>query len=522
MATRGTKIGILIAVLVLAGVVVWGVVLGTFGFVMSQAGQAAAPAVKPVPAASAPAPVAEGLARFYDQRVDWQPCGAAECGTVTVPLDYSTPDGQTIDLSITRVPANGSDRLGSLFVNPGGPGGSAVEYAQAADYVVTDQIRHAYDVVGVDPRGVASSAPVHCLTDRQIDELIDIDGTPDTPAEEQALIDMAGVPGKGCASTGAPIYALMGTENTARDLDIARAAVGDQVLNFLGKSYGSLIGQVYAEMFPGNVGRMVIDGILPAALDNVAITEGQALGFEDSFADFAADCAAHDDCPFKGSGPQVADQLRAWVAGLDANPIPVGKRSLNEATAAYAIASYLYFPSYDYPELRAGLTSAIKDGDGGPLLELLDQRVSRGPDGKYTDNSNDAFYAVTCLDRPYRGDLDEVKRLAAKWRDSAPMFGESLAWGLLTCKDWPANTPDRMTEVTAPGATPILVVSTKHDPATPYQWGVQVAQTLQNATLLTYDAYGHTAYTEGSECIDRNVDAFLLRGTMPTAGTVCS
>ena len=522
MATRGTKIGILIAAVVVAAVLVWGVVLGVLGFILSQAGQAAAPVTKPVPSASASMSVDPSLARFYDQHIQWTACGSAECGTVTVPLDYANPEGDTIELSVTRVASNGGGRLGSLFVNPGGPGGSAVDYAQAADYVVTDQIRQAYDIVGVDPRGVGRSTPVHCLTDRQLDDLVAIDGTPDTPAETQALIDMAPVPGQGCAAKGNPIFAHMGTEDTARDLDIVRAAVGDPVLNYLGKSYGSLIGQVYAQLFPSNVGRMVIDGILPAELDNVSITEGQALSFEEAFADFAADCATHSDCPFEGSGAQVADALRSWISGLDSKPIPVGKREVNEAIAAYAVASYLYFPSYDYPQLRSALSEAVKKQDGAPLIDLLDQRISRGPDGKYTDNSNDAFYAVTCLDRPYTGTVDDVKALAQAWRESAPTFGEGLAWGLLTCKDWPASTAERITNVTAPGAPPILVVSTMHDPATPYAWGVQVAQTLEKATLLTYDAHGHTAYTEGSDCIDRNVDAFLLRGTMPTAGTICS
>lgn len=522
MASRNAKIGTLIAAVVVAGVLVWGAVLGVLGFVVSQAGQASAPVTKPVPSAAASASIDSSLARFYDQRVDWRSCGSSECGTVTVPLDYSDPAGETIELSVTRVKSSGDGRLGSLFVNPGGPGGSAVEYAQAADYIVTDQIRKAYDIVGVDPRGVGSSTPVRCLTDKQLDALASVDGTPDAPDEVQKLLDMAPVPGKGCAASGSSTYKFVGTENTARDLDITRAAVGDPVLNFVGKSYGSLIGQVYAELFPGNVGRMVIDGIVPAALDNVAITRGQAASFEESFLDFASDCAASSDCPFPGSGPQVAEAMRAWIGSLDAKPIPVGKRMLNEALAAYAVASYLYFPSYDYPQLRTALAEAVNNENGAPLLDLLDQRMSRGPDGKYIDNSNDAFYAVTCLDRPYDGTVDDVRGLIDEWQGAAPTFGESLAWGLLTCKDWPASTPDRITNVTAPGAPPILVVSTKHDPATPYDWGVQVAQTLENATLLTYDAYGHTAYMEGSECIDRNVDAFLLRGTMPTEGTVCS
>lgn len=460
------------------------------------------------------------LARFYDQQVDWKNCGIAECGTFTAPLDYSDPGGPTIDLAIARVKATG-DPIGSLFVDPGGPGGSAVDYAKAADAIVTPAVRERYDIVGVDPRGVGQSTPVKCLTDAQTDELLALDGTPDSPAEDTQVSDAAAQVGAECAANASPVYAHVGTPDAARDLDIARALVGDDTLSYLGKSYGSQLGAVYAQLFPARVGRMVIDGILPASLDIVDVTKGQADAFEVAVRDFVADCLTKDDCPLSGSVDEGLTQLRDWLASLDADPLSAGGRELNEALATYAVIANLYFPSYDYPRLRAALAAAMGQANAATMFSILDDRISRGPGGRYLDNSTDAFYAVTCLDRPFTGTIDDVKRYAKEWQATAPTFGESLAWGLLTCKGWPATESDPVTATVADGSNPILVVSTTKDPATPYQWGELVAGQLADARLLTYDGTGHTAYTQGSSCIDDAVDAYLLRGDLPAEGTVC-
>ncbi len=461
------------------------------------------------------------LARFYDQQVAWKNCGLAECGTLTVPLDYADPDGATIDLAIARMPATGNS-IGSLFVDPGGPGGSAVDYAKAADAIVTPAVRESFDVVGVDPRGVGASAPVKCLTDQETDDLLAVDGTPDSPAEEQDVEKQALSVGAECAANAAPVYAHVGTPDAARDLDIARAVVGDDALNYLGKSYGSQLGAVYAQLFPTRVGRMVLDGILPASLDLVEVTKGQADAFEVALRDFLAECLSRDDCPFTGTVDDAVGQLQDWFAELESTPLTSGGRQLTEPLAMYAVLANLYFPSYDYPRLRAALSSAMGDGNAGPMLAILDDRISRGPDGRYLDNSTDAFYAVTCLDRPFDGGIADVQALAEQWKASAPTFGESLAWGLLTCKDWPATESDPVTATVADGANPILVVSTRKDPATPYQWGEIVAGQLASARLLTYDGVGHTAYTQGSSCVDDAVDAYLLRGELPADRTTCT
>lgn len=471
------------------------------------------------PSASAEASPTPDLSRFYDQKVKWTNCGNADCGTVTVPLDYDEPDGKTIKLAITRVKATG-DPIGSLFVNPGGPGGSAVDYARAADAIIGPKIRQYFDVVGLDPRGVGRSAPVECMTDKERDVIAATDATPDTPAEEQTLLEQSRVPGERCAANESPVFAHVGTADAARDMDIARAVVGDSTLVYLGKSYGTMLGATYAELFPDRVGRMVLDGVLPSSLDLVEVTKGQADSFEWQVRDFVRYCLETSGCPLTGNVNEGLAQLQDWFTSLDENPLGGGDRPLNEALASYAVLANLYFPGYDYPRLVKALGSAMTEGNPKPLLAMLDDRVSRDPNGRYTDNSTDSFYAVTCLDRPYDGTIDDVKALAEQWKSSAPTFGPSLAWGLMSCKDWPATTTPVM-ETVAKGSNPILVVSTRHDPATPYEWGELVAKQLDNATLVTFEGKGHTAYGEGSSCVDSAVDQYLLKGTVPEKDLVC-
>lgn len=475
--------------------------------------------VAPTPRVSITAISPAPLEAFYEQQVRWVNCGTADCATITAPLDYERPDQGSIDLAMTRVAATG-DRLGTLFVNPGGPGGSATEYARLADAIVGAPIREHYDIVGLDPRGVGRSSPVECLTDTELDELGVADGTPDTAEEEQQVIDLSRLPGAGCERGSPDLLNHVGTVDSARDLDIARSVVGDDVLNYVGRSYGTLLGATYAELFPDRVGRMVLDGALPASLDLVEVTRGQAVGFELALRDFVEDCTGQGDCPLEGTVQEGEQQIRDWLASLDSAPIAVGDRDLNEPLAAYAILTNLYVPEYDYPRLRAALTDAMLEGDGSALLAMLDERISRGPDGRYTDNSTEAFYAVTCLDRPFLGSVEEVRVLAREWAEQAPTFGPSLAWGLLACREWPAAA-ERITTTRAEGSNPILVVSTTHDPATPYAWGEILADELDDATLLTYDGIGHTAYQRGSACVDAAVDEYLVSGALPADGTVC-
>ena len=479
------------------------------------------PTPTPIPVPSSAASSPSALARFYGQAVQWRNCGDADCARITVPVDYARPDGPTLDLSVTRVKATG-ERIGSLFVNPGGPGGSAFDYAKAAERVLDADVRASFDVIGMDPRGVGGSAPMMCLTDAQRDALVALDGTPTSPAEIAAIEQASALPREGCAEQAPDRIRAVSTATAARDLDVVRAVLGDPVLNYLGKSYGTYLGAVYAQEFPTRVGRMVLDGVLAPNLDLVARTQGQAAAFEDQVADFARDCATHGDCPFPGDADAVLTGLRAWLRSLDATPLRHDGRELNEGSATYTVLSYLYFPRDDYPALRAALHDAVIDGDPSALLDLLDARIARNPDGTYADNGTDAFYAITCLDTPYTGSSEETASLAADWARRYPTFGESLAWGLLACADWPAAQEPAIAEITATGSAPILVVGTEHDPATPFDWSRDLSASLTNSRLLVWQGRNHTAYREGSDCIDAAVDDYLVHGTLPEDGTTCT
>jgi pimeloyl-ACP methyl ester carboxylesterase len=518
MATWRQFGGLAAVIVVLAGC---GIATGTSPTRPPSATPSASESATPAPSEDASAGVTDDpLAPFRDQAVDWQSCGEAECASIEVPLDYADPDGDRVSLAVLRMPATG-ERRGTLFVNPGGPGGSATDYARAADYIVTPEIRDQFDIVGVDPRGVANSDPVECLTDLDIDGLIALDGTPDDAAEEAAVLDAAVAVGAACEARGGPLALQMGTVDAARDMDIVRSVLGEERLDYLGKSYGSQLGEVYALMFPERVGRMILDGALPLGLDAVEVTKGQADAFEIVLRDFVAFCQLEmGECALSGTVDDGVLQLQEWLASLDSDPIVQDGRVVNEPVAAYAVLSYLYFPPGDYRDLTYALNDAILRRDATELLRLLDARISRDPSGRYLDNSTSAFYAVTCTDRPYTGGVEQVKALAEEWRATAPTFGPALAWGLLSCADWPA-TAEPLPPGDLASLPPILVVSTMDDPATPYAWGVQMAEELPGSGLLSWDAYQHTAYYQGSECIDEAVDAYLLDGTLPAEGTLC-
>ncbi len=463
------------------------------------------------------------LARFYDQRLSWRACGGSfQCSTLTVPRDYADPQSDTFDLSVVRLRTQGKDRIGSLIVNPGGPGGSGVEYARAARAIVSEDVLAHYDLVGFDPRGVVSSDPLKCLTDKQTDAFLAADGSPDNAAEETALVRMSEQFGQDCQRRSPQIYPWMDTISAARDLDILRAAVGDEQLYYLGKSYGTFLGSTYADLFPTKVGRLVLDGVLPPDLSLTDVTLGQAISFEDSLRRFVADCLKQDFCPLPTTSVRAGvARVQSFLLSLDSKPLPAEPgRPLTQSLGLNAVLSYLYFPPSDWESLRFGLADAFA-GDGSTLLAMLDQRLQRNSDGTFADNSQDAFFGVTCLDRSFDGGADEARALATQWAKLAPTFGAALAWGNLPCGDWPARAVGTPKRIAAPGAQPILVVTTTHDPATPYQWGVDLARQLDSAALVIRDGDGHTAYFDGNACVDSAVDRYLVGGNVPKADVRC-
>lgn len=478
-------------------------------------------AASPSPSASTSS-AAPDLTPFYSQKLKWRKCDSGfQCTRVTVPLDYAAPTGRTIELSVNRLRAGSKKaRLGSLLVNPGGPGGSGLEYALAARSVVSSAVRERFDIVGFDPRGVGESSPVDCLNDAETDEFAAADGSPDTPAEEAQLVTISEKFAERCAERSGELLAHVGTRDAARDLDVLREVLGDKRLNLLGKSYGTYLGATYAELFPNRVGRLVLDGALDPTDTPEEVARGQALGFEVALTAFVDDCRRRLRCPLPRSRKGALDEVQRILKEADRKPFRGdGERQVTEGLAIIGIVIALY-DEEAWSVLRDALREA-KRGDGSTLLLLADYYFERDERGRYTNNANDAIYAVNCLDRPVEGDLPDLRALSKEFSAAAPRFGAYLAWGSLPCAYWPHPPQGTPQEIRAAGAAPILVIGTERDPATPVEWAVSLADQLESGVLLTWDGDGHTAYRRGSKCVDRIVDAYLISAKLPRDGSRC-
>ncbi|MGW7527571.1 alpha/beta hydrolase [Streptomyces sp. NPDC054783] len=471
------------------------------------------------------------LSAYYSQRLHWRGCGVSgfQCATMKAPLDYADPGAGDVRLAVARKLATGKGKpLGSLLVNPGGPGGSAVSYLQSyAGIGYPADVRARYDMVAVDPRGVAGSEPVECLDGRQMDTYAQTDLTPDDQQERNALVTADRKFAESCGTHSARLLRHVSTVEAARDMDILRAALGDPKLNYVGASYGTFLGATYAGLFPDRVGRMVLDGAMDPSLDARQMNLDQTAGFETAFQAFAKDCVRHSDCPLgsRSTTPaQVGDHLRAFFRKLDAHPVPAGDadgRKLGEALATTGVIAAMYDQG-TWEQLREALTSAMRQNDGAGLLALSDSYYERDTSGHYS-NLMMANAAVNCLDLPsaFTGP-EQVEKALPTFEKASPVFGDGLAWASLNCAYWPVKATGEPHRIEAKGAAPIVVVGTTRDPATPYHWAQSLARQLSSGRLLTYAGDGHTAYGRGSTCIDTAINTYLLGGPPPIAGKRCS
>lgn len=461
----------------------------------------------------------EGLEEFYSQQLDWSACDDHECATLQVPVDYADPDGGSIELALLRVPAGG-ERQGALVVNPGGPGSSGVEYAQLAGLVVSPEVSQAYDVVGFDPRGVAGSAPITCVDDAALDELLGADPTPDSPQEEAEVEALVRGFVAACEENAGALLPHVSTVEVARDLDVLRAALGQDRLDYLGASYGTFIGATYAELFPTRVGRFVLDGAIDPALSGLEMGLGQAEGFQRAATAYAEDCVAGGDCPLGGTAEEVLTTVQDVLTGLDSEPVPVSGDTVTELTEGWALFGVIVamYDQTGWPVLTSALDQ-VRQGDGTLLMLLANLYVRRTAEGSYEDNGMQVIYAVNCLDRPAQGGLDDAE-VRERFEAVSPTFGRYLA-GEGMCEYWPVQPATTLDGYAASGAPPILVLGTTRDPATPYEWAVALADTLESGVLVSYDGDGHTAYGRSNDCVDGAVDAFLLEGTVPEDGLSC-
>ncbi|GLZ36322.1 alpha/beta hydrolase [Lentzea sp. NBRC 105346] len=485
------------------------------------------------PAGTVPA----GLEAFYGQQLAWSDCAPfvksensrraygskrdVECARLEVPLDYSKPDGDKITLGLLRSPATG-DRIGSLLVNPGGPGESGMDAAGSIvpELAKTD-LGKRFDFVGFDPRGIGASEPsVQCLTGPEKDaERLDLDvdtspnGLAQTEAENKAYADKCAAQTK----FGAAMLANIGTRDVVKDMDVLRSALGDAKLTYIGYSYGTRIGTEYAETFPQNVRALILDGAVDPTQDQLASLVAQGAGFQKAFDAFVQWCRKQGDCAL---GDPANKSFQELTRPLLTKPIEIGDRKLSYTDAMTATLQALYSEQL-WPLLSQGLNE-LKKGRANTLLTLADVYYQRGSDGNYS-TILDAFNAVHCVDDQRITDKAAITETQRKYKEAAPFLDDGNPPGaaLDACAFWPAPVTGDTKPPKADGLPPLLVISTTGDPATPYEAGVNLAKAL-NSRLLTYEGNQHTVFLQGNQCVDQAGVKYLVELQLPADGTRCA
>lgn len=463
------------------------------------------------------------LQSFYDQTLAWKGCrDGFECATLTVPLDYAKPAKRTIEIGVLRARATG-DRLGSLVVNPGGPGASGMEYAEAATRVFGKPLLRAFDIVGFDPRGVGESAPIDCLTDEQLDVMVAADPTPDTPAEVEEWQAQSRESAAGCAARSGAVARHVSTHEAARDLDILRAALDEEKLDYFGASYGTQLGATYADLFPQRADRMVLDGAVDLALSGKESAMQQAAGFETALRAYVGYCIDASDSCFLGSTvDEGIARIQEFLTHAEESPLStdLDGRVLAGGNALYGLITPLYDRAA-WSSLSVALQQALY-GDGTTLLQFSDLYTGRNSvDGGYENNILEANLAVICDDASDRPTLAEVTASLPEFTAASPTFGPALGWSQLSCAGFPVVSDVDWTQVRGEGAPPILVIGTTRDPATPLSGAVSLADQLESGVLVIRDGDGHTGYFAGNTCVDRAVEDYLLKGSIPRDGLTC-
>ena len=479
---------------------------------------------------SAPSKSFTTIQDFQTQQLNWKTCYEEfKCAELLVPIDYTDFKTGTFKLALLRYRVKDQqNRLGSIVVNPGGPGGSGVDYAASADYTFSPEVLKRYDIVGFDPRGVSRSAPIHCLTDTETDASYAADSKPDNAEELAAMVQDAKDFVAKCEKNTKHLTHYSSAES-ARDMDILRAALGDQKLNYVGKSYGTYLGTLYAQFFPDKVGRIVLDGAIdpnvPVAEQNLT----QAIGFEGALYAFIDDCQTLPVCPLPKSDDAAKEELTKLFTSAATNPLPQknsrDNRPVTESLMVLGTASALYDNLAGWPQLRKAIEEA-QQGYGDTFIKLADIYSDRQSNGKYLTNQTDSGAVIDCLDwRSSRTD-EQLQQDALLYKEKAPVLGPYLAYTGLTCQFFPTPKQDSLTRATSTikeiNTTPILIIGTKRDPATPYEWAVGLSKIIRGSILITLDADGHTGQGRGSECVDKAFDSYLISGKTPQGNISCT
>lgn len=450
--------------------------------------------------------------------LEWKECdGGFDCATLQVPLDHTKPDGETIEIGVTRHRAdNPSERIGVLLINPGGPGGSATELAHTLPRA--GELGDRFDIIGMDPRGVDTSSELDCHSHLQ--EIYDADPTVDSAKDKEELLSTSKDFVQECKEKYGSLLGFMGTTDVAKDMDLLRSALGEEQISYLGYSYGTSLGQEYARLFPTRVRAMILDGVVDHGPDGLDMAKGQAAGFELAFETYVRHCR-YEGCGFGARDNDVAAVIDEVISMAETNPIPApnADRPATPGTISVALARGLYSD-----QLWSQLSSALRDGlegDASGIVQMADEYLGREPDGSY-GGGFEVYFSVTCLDDPWPKDVEKYFEAAAAAEKESPRFGAAIVIDYLRCAMWPVDPkPLKPIPSDIEGLAPILVVSTTGDPATPHENAVEVANQISGSVLVTNVGRGHTIVLHGKPCIDDIAMDYLIDLKLPDANTRC-
>ena len=451
---------------------------------------------------------------YKSQKLNWRLCyDGYQCSSFKVPVDYEKVGNQSFTLQVLRHKAlDQKNKLGSIVVNPGGPGGSATFYAYNAEYIMSSEINRKYDIVGFDPRGIDESGQIRCLSDSEEDEFLNADASDGKAASIAALTAISKDFAVKCAKAAGSRLRHYSTLEAAKDMEILRILLNEKKLNYLGKSYGTYLGTLYSALFPESVGRIVLDG---AVSPNVSMRDqqlAQAVAFDNALNHFLASQER-----FK-----ISD-IRNLLSQAASNPLKSADgRIATQAIAITAIAKTLYDSEGGWKDLRNLLNQAITKRDPTAMFKQADDYNDRDSSGKYYTNQTDVSIVITCLDWTEQRSVEEMTSDRSEFIKAAPIFGPFLNFAGLPCKYWkskPQLPPMTLKEIKT---DPILVIGVTNDPATPYKWAEDLVKVFTNAKLLTLNGEGHTGHNQGNKCVDSVVDSYFLTGKIGSEPLICA
>lgn len=465
------------------------------------------------------------FAEYYNQPVQFSSCGdKLRCAEISAPMDWSDPASESISLALAYRVSDLGEGQPFLLFNPGGPGSSGVDWiTQSSEYLGTARLRREFNILGFDPRGVGSSSAVECLSDAEYEDFLygvsgaELGSEADIAATRSAIAEFTA----SCQSNTGELLGFVDTVSAARDMDLIRALIGAEQLNYLGYSYGSFLGTTYATLFPERVGRFVLDGAIDPTVEGKDQTLAQVVAFENSLRAFLTGCREFSDCPFTGDLQKDLAEVKKLLSEIEDSPLPT---STSRNATIWMTVTGLIMPLYskDYwPALSTAFAQALR-GNGDGFMRLADFYNDRAEDGSYSTNLIAANYAISCLDARDDSSAEAMARENARLIEQAPILGRYWQFGALRCEQWPYPIAKAPSDYRASGAATILVIGTTGDPATPYSQAVSLAgQVLDNAFLLSYRGEGHTVYGQQVSCVNDVVDEFFRTGQLPQKDPMC-